>query len=198
MKLKNNLLLLLFSLAFLPSITMLAQPPSDQEMIEEKPRNLPSSDRDHRNKKDFSGRKWGVWKTYSIDKLLIFEVEYYNGQRHGKYARYNGVSGKPMEVVNYFYGVKDGAFQKYYGTGDLRMEGEYDNGKRKGTWTYYFQGTGTIKMVGEYVSGQKEGEWKYYDKKENLVKTEVFKNGQNMSAPAPKKEDKKDDKTKTK
>ena len=51
-------------------------------------------------------------------------------------------------------------------------------------------------MVGEYVNGQKEGEWKYYDKKENLIKTEVYKNGQNMSA--PKKEEKKDDKTKTK
>jgi len=61
-------------LAFLPSISLLAQPPSDEEMIEEKPRNLPSSDREHRNKKDFSGRKWGVWKTFSIEKILILEV----------------------------------------------------------------------------------------------------------------------------
>ncbi len=198
MKPKKNLLLLVFFLAFLPSIDMLAQPPSDEEMIEEKPKNISVTDREHRNKKDFSGRKWGVWKSFSVDKILILEVEYYNGQRHGKYARYNGVTAKPMEEVNYFYGIKDGAYKRFYSTGDARIEGEYDNGKRKGTWTYYYQGDSKIKMVGEYVNGAKEGEWKYYDKKENLVKTEVFKNGQNMSAPAPKKEEKKDDKTKTK
>ena len=106
------------------------------------------------------------------------------------------MNGKPLEVVNYFYGVKDGAYQKYYSSGELRIEGEYENGKKKGTWTYYYGGSATIKAVGDYVNGVKEGDWKYYDKKENLVKTEVYKNGQNMST--PKKEEKKDDKTKTK
>ena len=197
MKLKFNFLAILFFLAIMPTVSVIAQTPTDEELVEEKPRNLPSSDRDHRNKKDLAGRKWGVWKTYSVDKVLILEIEYFNGQRHGKYARYNAMTGKPLEVINYFYGVKDGAYQKYYATGDMRIEGEYENGKRKGTWTYYYQGTGTTKMVGEYVNGLKEGEWKYYDKKETLVKTEVYKNGVNTSAPA-KKVDKKDDKPKTK
>ncbi|MFM7021993.1 MAG: toxin-antitoxin system YwqK family antitoxin [Flavobacteriales bacterium] len=191
MKLKYVLILLLF--AFAPATSLFAQ--GDQEMIEEKPANAPSSDRDHRNKKDLAGKKWGLWKFYSVDKVLILEIEYNDGQRHGKYARYNAQTGKPLEVMNYFYGVRDGTYQKYYPSGEIRVEGEYENGLKKGTWTYYYKGTGTTKAVGEFVKGLKEGEWKYYDKKENLIKTEVYKNGK---LPEKPKEEKKDDKTKKK
>ncbi len=193
MKQKYNIVLIFFLLVFSPVTTLFAQ--GDQEMVEEKPENLPSTDRDHRNKKDLSGKKWGVWKTYSYDKILILEIEYNDGQRHGKYARYNAQTGKPLEVMNYFYGVRDGSYQKYYSSGEIRVEGEYENGFKKGTWTYSYKGTGTIKSVGEYVKGVKEGEWKYYDKKENLIKTEVYKNGK---LPEPVKEEKKDDKSKKK
>ncbi|MCX6182565.1 MAG: hypothetical protein NT150_11635 [Bacteroidetes bacterium] len=193
MKLKYNIVLLFFLFAFSPVASVFAQ--GDQEMIEEKPANAPSSDRDHRNKKDLAGKKWGVWKTYSYDRILIMEVEYNDGQRHGKFARYNAQTGKPLEVMNYFYGVRDGTYQKYYPSGEIRIEGEYENGLKKGTWTYYFKGTGTIKSVGEYVKGLKEGEWKYYDKKENLIATEVYKNGKLPEKPKPEA-DKKDAKKK--
>lgn len=193
MKLKYNVVLIFILLAF-SSYSTYAQ--GDLDMEEERPANAPPGDKDHRNKKDMSGKKWGVWKFYSVEKVLVMEIEYNDGQRHGKYARYNATSGKPLEVMNYFYGVRDGAYQKYYPSGDIRVEGEYENGLKKGTWTYTYKGTGTIKSVGEYVKGLKEGDWKYYDKKENLIKTEVYKNGKLPDKPKPEADKKDAKKTK--
>lgn len=193
MKLKHNVVLIFFLLALSSITNVFAQ--GDQEMIEEKPENAPSTDKEHRNKKDLAGKKWGVWKTYSYDRILILEIEYNDGQRHGVYNRYNAQTGKPLEKMNYFYGVRDGVYEKYYSSGDIRITGEYENGFKKGTWTYTYKGTGTIKAVGEYVKGVKEGEWKYYDKKENLIKTEVYKNGK-LPEPVKPESDKKDAKKK--
>ena len=158
----------------------------EEEFIEVRPKYRSKNDRDHYNKYDLMGKRWGVWKIYNRDRVLISEIEYERGRKHGVAIRYNSRTGKPVEIKNYVYGKLDGPYEKYSPLGELLIEGEYTLGERSGTWTYNYP-SGSIRKTGAYVNGLKEGPWEFYNRKEDLVKTVVYTKGQPPKAPEPEK-----------
>jgi len=167
---------------------------SQDEFIEIKPRYRSKADRGHYNKRDLTGKRWGVWKIYNRSKTLISEIEYERGRKNGVYTKYNGSTGKATIVKNYIHGKLDGPYEKYTALGELLVEGEYILGKKTGVWTYNHP-NGTVRKSGAYVNNLKEGPWEFYNRKEDLLRTIIYTKGQPPAAPAPapvvKKEGKK-------
>lgn len=157
---------------------------AQDEFIEIRPKYRSKADRGHYNLRDLTGKRWGVWKIYNRNKVLISEIEYERGRKHGVYIKYNGVTGKQVVVKNYVHGKLDGPYEKYTALGELLVEGEYLMGKKTGVWTYNYA-SGTIRKTGSYINNLKEGPWEFYNRKEDLVKTIVYKNGLPPQAPPP-------------
>lgn len=174
----HGVLLIVFS-SFL-TVEVQAQ----DEFIEIRPRYRSKEDRGHYNLRDLTGKRWGVWKIYNRSKILISEIEYERGRKHGVCIRYNGMTGKAVEIKNYVHGKLDGPYEKYTALGELLVEGEYIMGKKTGVWTYNYA-SGTIRKTGAYVNNLKEGEWEFYNRKEDLVKKVSYKNGLPPQAPPP-------------
>ncbi len=170
---------------------------SQDEFIELKPRYRSKADRDHYNKRDLLGKRWGVWKIYNRSKTLISEIEYERGRKNGVYMKYNGSTGKAIIVKNYVYGKLDGPYEKYTALGELLVEGEYLLGKKTGVWTYNFP-NGTVRKTGTYINNLKEGPWEFYNRKEDLLRTIIYKKGlpPAVAVPVVKKEVKKKKKKK--
>lgn len=132
----------------------------------------------HRNKIDDMGRKQGKWQSYSRNGKLILEITYKNNQKHGEYARFNGVTGKMIEKGNYLKGVKNGSYTKWFSTGSKRVEGSYSNGKKSGMWNYYYKSvSGALRMAGNFELGKREGAWIFYDKTGAIRKKVKFQSG---------------------
>lgn len=161
----------------------------EEEFIEIRPKYRSKADRDHYNKYDLTGKRWGVWKIYNRDRVLISEIEYERGRKHGVAIRYHSRTGKPLEIKNYQHGKLDGPYEKYSPLGELLIEGEYTMGKKSGVWTYNYP-SGTIRKTGTYVNNLKEGTWEFYDRKEELVKKVVYTKGMPPKDPEPAKEKK--------
>jgi antitoxin component YwqK of YwqJK toxin-antitoxin module len=48
---------------------------------------------------------------------------------------------------------------------------------KHGPYFFYYE-SGKLKISGSYKDDKKDKEWKYYDEQGNLIKTEVYKNGE--------------------
>lgn len=143
---------------------------------EERPLNAPASDKKHRNVWDERGRKQGVHKMYSVNEILIWEIEYVNDKKHGLCLKYYAANGKLKEESYYFDGRREGEYKKMYFSGNTNMEGEYIDGKRTGHWTKYSNLTTEVLYEGDYEEGKKSGEWKYYDSKGGVKAKGNYKN----------------------
>jgi len=67
------------------------------------------------------------------------------------------------QIIQYFHydkvtKQKNGPYKEWYDDGTLIAEGQYDDGKKVGTWY-------VNSMNGVYKDGKKEGEWKWINKK---------------------------------
>ena len=139
-----------------------------QNQMEIRPKYMPMGGK-HRNIIDESGRKQGLWKYYSADGILIAEVNYQNGIKHGTSIKYHPLLGVPIEESTYFNGLLDGDYKKYYGTGELKTDGYYKDGKKTGKWNTYYKVNGEKRSEGEYVNDKKEGLWRLYSSKGKLT-----------------------------
>lgn len=156
---------------------------AQDEFIEERPRYRSKEDRGHYNLRDLTGKRWGVWKIYNRNRVLISEIEYERGRKNGVYIKYNGTTGKQVLVKNYVHGKLDGPYEKYTPLGELLVEGEYLLGKKTGVWTYSYP-NGTVRKTGPYVNNLKDGKWEFYNRKEEVIRTIVYKKGVDSSTPA--------------
>ena len=132
----------------------------------------------HRNKIDDAGKKWGKWKYFSRSGNVILEITFKNNKKNGKYARFNGVTGKMIEQGNYLNGVKNGSYTKWFSNGLKRVEGTYSKGMKDSIWNYYFKnGTGSLRISGKFNNGKKDGNWIFYDKNGNIRNKINFQKG---------------------
>ena len=98
-----------------------------------------------------NGLKEGVWHTYNSLGELSNEINYLNGEQHGKTA--------------------------YYNSGQLTLEGEFANGLKHGEWIGYNE-NGSCSSSVRYKDDKKEGTQLFYDADGELVKKEKYKNGE--------------------
>lgn len=94
---------------------------------------------------------------------INYICHYYNGQKHGHYARYD--LGLIVEEGEYYYGKRNG-FWKEDSVLVYRSSGNYKNGNRDGVWTYYdFNKPAQLQKKCGYRDGKKDGTWEFYDEK---------------------------------
>lgn len=147
----------------------------DETTVSSRPKNAPRGDK-HKNVFDSKGKQ-GLWKYYSNDKILLFEITYKNDIKHGVSTRYYSTNGLIREEVTYFYGKKDGEYKSYYNNGQLSAEGAYKNGMKSGKWTMYSKSSGEKKSEGEYLNNKREGEWAIYSTKGGKLSEGKYTNG---------------------
>ena len=114
----------------------------------------------------FNGNRNGKGKSYYANGKLYFEGEYLNGERNGKGKKYNEYGRLKFEG-EYLNGKKNGKGKEYNEDGKLIFKGEYLNGKKyKGIEYEYNEDNGKLIFEYEYLNGEKNGTIKEYDKYE--------------------------------
>ena len=123
-----------------------------------------------------------------LNKKLIFEGEYKNGERNGKGKEYNK-NGNLIFEGEYLNGKRNGKGKEYDFNGNIIFEGKYLNGKK---WTgkgykrnniiYELKdGKGFInseEFKGEYINGERNGQGKEYDEYGKLIFEGEYLNGE--------------------
>tara|TARA_A100001015_G_scaffold181592_1_gene202139 strand:+ start:1878 stop:2480 length:603 start_codon:yes stop_codon:yes gene_type:complete len=74
-------------------------------------------------------------------------------------------------------GKKVGQWVAYYMSGNKKNEGQFANGKKDGFWVYYFLNS-NIKEKQFYIDGRKDGLWEKFDVNGTVVQTESYQNGE--------------------
>ena len=95
----------------------------------------------------YHGERNGNGKEFDDVGRIIFEGEYYNGERNGYGKEYD------IKKINI---SGNGKGQEYNKLGRLIFEGEYLYGDRNGIGKEYY-GNGIIKFKGEYLNDKRNG-----------------------------------------
>lgn len=159
---RSSIVRIFLSLVFIAfTSTLFAQ-------TEERPQYAPRSEK-HRNVRDELGRKQGLWKYFSRERVVLYEITFLNDVKHGPFIRHNSYNGIVMEESNYFNGKRDGEYKRYNYNGTLVQEGAYAMGRKIGPWVTYYVVNGEKRTEGSYdESGKRDGTWKYYTAKGNM------------------------------
>ena len=67
-----------------------------------------------------------------------------------------------------YYLYAEGYAKEWFHEGSQRFEGNYQNNRAIGLWTYYHRSTGAISSKGQMINGFKHGRWKHYDENGNI------------------------------
>jgi antitoxin component YwqK of YwqJK toxin-antitoxin module len=97
------------------------------------------------------------------------------GKKHGQFIQWYDKGNKKSEM-NYHYGKKHGKFETFWENGNLRYSVKYVMGLRDGIELECYL-DGTKKSLIEYRQDVLDGKWIEWDKKGNITKSEIFKNG---------------------
>lgn len=110
------------------------------------------------------------------DNGIPVKVEYYNFIK-GEKQKVKEVSyfnnGEKEQEVEYLNGQFHGKYRLWYNNGQLWIDELYENGIKHGKFIVYSD-DGDKSFSGEYNQGAKTGEWNFWDNKGNLVKTEKY------------------------
>ncbi|MEM1453226.1 MAG: hypothetical protein AAGI22_29255 [Planctomycetota bacterium] len=123
---------------------------------------------------DAEGLREGTWASYDDDGALRLLIDYVNGERHGKFRRYNA-EGLLITLEHFRAGRKDGPSLDYIGD-LLHEEGSYADGKRTGSWKSYHP-NGALETQGSFVNGLQVGEWVEYHDNGQRKSIGGFENG---------------------
>ena len=85
-------------------------------------------------------------------------------------------NGQLKIIGEFSEGKKIGEWVEYYMSGVKKSEGKFANGKKDGAWVYYFLNT-NIKEKQLFINGNKDGLWEKFDVHGTLIQTESYQNG---------------------
>ena len=99
----------------------------------------------------------GWTENLKYEDLLIRENNYYEKFSDLPYT--GNVTGR---IQGYFKnGKKNGSWTFYYSSGQLFKKGNFKNGKEEGVWKD-FDSNGKLNSKGKFVNGKREGFWEYF------------------------------------
>lgn len=94
---------------------------------------------------------------FALDTSRIaVKLGYKRGKPCGVYRAYYP-DGRPLIFAVYGWGYLHGDWTEFGPDGHISVKGQYDAGKRDGTWAFRDQD-----VVGHYKDGLKHGKWKYF------------------------------------
>jgi hypothetical protein len=76
-------------------------------------------------------------------------------------------------------GRKQGYWEEYYNNGALDRKGNYINGEKEGYWEFYYK-NGFPECKGVYKDHKGNGIWRFYDKKNGLIRKDIYINGEKV------------------
>ena len=82
-------------------------------------------------------------------------------------------NGKLKMEGNFENGKRTGIWKAYFNNGQLQSEGVFENGNREGVGKVYFP-NGQLRYEGQYKDNKETGHWKFYNEKGKLVKEQDF------------------------
>jgi antitoxin component YwqK of YwqJK toxin-antitoxin module len=120
---------------------------------------------------------YGYHELYYKNNIKKSVINYYNGNRNGKYVKWydNGNKSEEGEYVKGKFRLfnswskngepmvidGNGKYQLFYSNGQIHTVGNYKNQRRNGLWKSYYI-NGKLMEKGSYVDGYKNGNWTYY------------------------------------
>jgi len=105
-------------------------------------------------------------------------TEYKNNKKNGVEIRLIPFSKDTLIYIEYKNGKMDGVSKVYdINNGRIQMYGEMKNGKENGVVREYFS-NGQVKYEYTAENGYIVGECKYYNESGELIKTEIYENGE--------------------
>ena len=69
-----------------------------------------------------------------------------------------------------------GSLESYHPNGQLKIIGEFSDGKKVGEWTEYYM-NGIKKFQGYFARGKKDGAWMYYFLNANIKEKQFYNDG---------------------
>ena len=82
-----------------------------------------------------------------------------------------------LKIIGEFSdGKKIGNWVEYYMSGVKKSEGQFNKGKKNGKWLYYFLNSKTREKQ-FYIDGNKDGLWEKFDVDGSIKQTESYQNG---------------------
>ena len=69
-----------------------------------------------------------------------------------------------------------GSLESYHPNGQLKIIGEFSDGKKVGEWTEYYM-NGIKKFQGHFARGKKDGAWMYYFLNANIKEKQFYNDG---------------------
>ena len=125
--------------------------------------------------KKTAGKKVSI----EIDEVVKRDNTYYrkfsNAPFSGRVESYY-TNGQLKIIGEFSDGKKVGKWVEYYISGIKKNEGQFANGKKDGTWVYYFLNK-NIREKQFYIDGNKDGLWEKFDVNGTVVQTESYQNG---------------------
>lgn len=87
----------------------------------------------------YIGTKHLRWEKYNRNGLLTDKSHYDKGfLRDAVITYYDGNSEKIKEIIPYAYGEVQGTYYRFYENGQLEWMGNYDKGRKVGTWIKHY------------------------------------------------------------
>ncbi len=125
-----------------------------------------SGEKQHEGQFD-NDERTGVFREWGLDGVLLAEVHYARGQRHGPSQRWYKAR-RPFSRGHYVKGRRHGLWRRWMIMGRLESEGHYVDGRRHGVFTTYYttkRYQGRVKWTGTYREGARHGEFtvKHWD-----------------------------------
>jgi antitoxin component YwqK of YwqJK toxin-antitoxin module len=131
--------------------------------------------------------KLDVKTTYYENGAVKFTATYKDGVAEGIQREFSP-DGKVIGAKVFVDGVltgegildtagrQQGLWKEYHPNGELKLQGEYLNGKRIGDWVFYYPNK-KIEQKGKYdKKGKAQGAWKWYYESGNLLREENYRN----------------------
>ncbi|HSJ67102.1 MAG TPA: toxin-antitoxin system YwqK family antitoxin [Anditalea sp.] len=120
----------------------------------------------------------GIHQSYYSSGALMEEGSYKDGVQEGSWKIfYDNDNYTLMDQTDYVDGKEEGKSFKYNYYGQLEVSGEFQDGQRSGTWSWYNNDESLSSQV-RYVNGKKEGEQVFYKESSDfLLKKELYNNG---------------------
>lgn len=84
----------------------------------------------------FKNKKDSSWTYFDEQGAKESIRTFYRGKKNGHWS-YFYADGGVWKELSWFQNKLDGEFKEFYETGELKIQGAYQNGLQKGTWTSY-------------------------------------------------------------
>lgn len=123
----------------------------------------------------------GTYKAFKDDAVESGKIS--GGLREGQWIRLTS-NGDTIQVTNYAAGQLHGRSVSFQEGGEIASEGMMKQNIQDGEWKWYHP-NGLLQTSAVFVNGRKQGEQVFLDEDGELIRTEIYKDGNRVDVRIP-------------